>query len=102
MRVNIRLLRQKGRYLNRSNISTLPPYTGTLKVSEMRDQEMARTLVQARLLDTTHINEVDVLPELLDAQLLYADGKTLRMSGIERIDGTHYAQTWSIECLSAE
>lgn len=102
MRVNIRLLRQNGRYLKRANINTLPPYTGTLKVSEMRDQEMSRTLVHARLLDTTHMNEVDVLPELIDAQLLYADGKTLRMTGIERIDGTHYAQTWAVECLSVE
>jgi hypothetical protein len=40
---------------------------------------------------------MDVLPELLDARLLWAQDNKWRLSGIERIDDVDYAQTWSVE-----
>jgi hypothetical protein len=90
-------LRTKGRNLNRDELNDLPPFMGTLKVAESRDPELGRPVVRARLLDTTAGTNADVLPELCDARLLWADGNKWHLTGFERIDAADYMQTWSVE-----
>lgn len=97
MRVQVRPLRAKGRNLNRDELKDLPPFLGTLKVAEARDHELGRPVVRARLLDITTGTNADVLPELCDARLLWAEGKKWRLTGFERIDAADYMQTWSVE-----
>jgi len=97
MRVHVRPLRVKGRNLNRDELKGSPPYVGVLKVAEGRDPELGRPVVRARLIDQVSGTEADVLPQLCDARLLWAEDGKLRLAGFERIDAADYAQTWSVE-----
>lgn len=97
MRVKVRPLQLKGRSLKRDELRDLPPHLGVLKVAEARDYDLSRPLVRARLLDIMAGTETDLLPELLDARLLWAEDNMLRFAGFERIENVNYAQTWAIE-----
>ena len=97
MRVKIRPMQVKGRSLKRDELRDLPPHVGLLKVAEARDYDLSRPLVRARLLDIMVGTETDMLPELLDVRLLWAEGNLLRLSGFERIGDVNYAQTWAVE-----
>ena len=41
--------------------------------------------------------EADLLPDLSDARLLWAENNRLRFAGFERVDNANYAQTWEVE-----
>jgi hypothetical protein len=97
MRVQVRTLRKNGRNLNRDELKDVPPFVGILKVAEVRDPELARPLVCARLLDPTTKVETDLLPELGDAKLLWVQDGKMRLTGIERLKEADVAQTWSVE-----
>lgn len=97
MQVHVRPLRVRGRNLNRDELMHVPPHTGVLKVAEGRDHELGRPVVRARLIDQVSGTEADVLPQLCDARLLWAEGGKFRLAGFERIDAADYAQTWSVE-----
>lgn len=97
MRAHVRPLRVRGRNLNRDELKDVPPHVGVLKVAEGRDPELGRPVLRARLIDQVSGTEADVLPQLSDARLLWAEGSKLRLAGFERIDAVDYAQTWSVE-----
>jgi hypothetical protein len=97
MRVHVRPLRLRGRNLNRDELKDFPPYMGVLKVAETRDHELGRPVVRARLIDPVAGTEADVLPELCDARLLWAEGTSMRLTGFERIEAADYMQTWTVE-----
>ena len=40
-----------------------------------------------------------LLPELTDAQVIWAEDNRMRVRGTERIEGAYYAQTWDIKVL---
>jgi len=96
MRVKVRTMFDKGRALPQQERYSHPAHVGVLNISEHRDPELGRALVRARLLDAKG-NEVEILPELNDARILWLEGSKLRLSGMERIDKAAYAQTWSVE-----
>lgn len=52
-------------------------------------------MVRARLLAPG--TEADVLPVLLDARLLSAGNNELRLTGVEQVESSGYAQTWVVE-----
>jgi hypothetical protein len=97
MRVQVLALRNKGRNLNKSELEGVPRRVGVLRVREMRDIELNRPSLQARLFDPTKTGESDLLPALEDARLLYVEGDRLRITGIERLADADVAQTWDVE-----
>jgi len=97
MRVRVRTLRKNGRNLNRDELKDIPPFVGNLMVGEVRDHVLGRPVVRARLLDPTNKLETDLLPELADARLLWAEDKKMHLTGIERLAESDVAQTWSVE-----
>lgn len=97
MRVHVRRMRNQGRNLPIKEAQAQPPIVGLLSVDEQRDVELGRSTVRARVMDDTSGH--DVLPELGEAQLLWASKNRMRLTGIERIDKASYAQTWSIEVV---
>lgn len=97
MKVKVRPLQSKGRMLPRHLAVEQPPRIGALRVSEERDHELSRPVLRARLLDASGGTESDLLPDLSDAKLLWADNNRLRLSGFERVDEANYAQTWEVE-----
>lgn len=97
MRVRVLPLRRNGRNLNRDELKTVPRHVGILRVGEGRDHELGRPVVLARLLDPAGGLGTDILPELSDARLLWAEDKKMRLTGVERTKDADFAQTWSVE-----
>lgn len=97
MKVKVRLLRKLGCHLLRVEHDTTPPVVGELSISESRDNESSRTLVCARLTDARSESGTDLIPSLINAQVIWAEKDKLRVSGIERVEKAAYSQTWSVE-----
>ena len=97
MKVRVRLLRKEGRLLNRDELKDIPPHVGVLRVGEVRDHELGRPVLIARLLDATTKVDTDLLPPLGDSQLLSVSGRQIRIAGIERLKDSDVAQTWLVE-----
>lgn len=97
MRVRVRTMRQLGRSLPQQERNSLPPFVGVLNINEYRDPELGRSIVRAQLFDPVKGADIEILPELTDAKLIWLEGTKLRLSGMERIDKAAYAQTWSVE-----
>lgn|ERR1043165_1590967 len=97
MRVRVRRLRKQGRMLNRDELKDVPPHVGVLHVAEVRDHQLSRPVLCARLLDPATKLETDIIPELGDARLLEVAGRRLRLTGIERLQEADVAQTWLVE-----
>lgn len=97
MRVSVRTLRQNGRNLNRKELADVPARVGLLRIAEERDLELNRALVTARLLDPTSTVETDLLPALADARVLWAENRSMRLTGMERLKDADVAQTWVLE-----
>jgi len=96
MRVTVHLLRKHGCLL-RGKQPTTPGHVGELCILEERDQSLGRSVVKARLLDKDKGTHTDVLPELIDARILWMEGSQLRLAGFEQIEQAAYAQTWTVE-----
>jgi hypothetical protein len=99
MKVKVRVLRKLGRHLHRPEHETTPPVVGELSIAESRDAELSRTIVCARLTDLLSESGFDLIPALIDAQVIWAVDNKLRVSGIERIEKAAYSQTWSVELV---
>lgn len=97
MRVKVKLLQHKGRALKRPELLDVPPFEGVLKVNEARDYDLSRAVVRARLIQATSGLQTDILPELSDVRLVWAEDNKLRLTGFEEVDGAAYAQTWVVE-----
>lgn len=97
MRVKVKLMQHKGRALKRPELLDVPPFEGVLKVNEARDYDLSRAVVRARLIQATSGLQTDILPELSDVRLVWAEDNKLRLTGFEEVDGAAYAQTWVVE-----
>jgi len=95
MRVKVRPMRRFGQLHRFKEIEAMPPHVGVLKVNEVRDLRLERRVICAQLLDLR--NEAHIIPALSDARLLWAEDGQMRMTGIERVGDSEYAQTWAIE-----
>ncbi|MBL8390040.1 MAG: hypothetical protein JNK17_17660 [Hydrogenophaga sp.] len=95
MKVKVRTLRHDGIDVKSTDLQAAPPHVGLLRVEEARDPQLSRQVVRARLL--TPGTDKDILRELLDARLLWADAGQMRLTGFEQHGAVSYAQTWSVE-----
>ncbi len=100
MRVKVTPLREKGRMRLRSEKKDDPAFVGELQVGEVRDPALNRAVRRARLIDSSIGTGTDVLPELNDAQLLWAANGEMRFAGYERVGDVGYAQTWSVRLVA--
>ena len=92
MRVKVQALRVRGLLIRADQ----PPRVGELIVAERRDVKLGRAVTTAKLIDQC-AGDVDLLPEIYDARLLWVNGADMRLTGIERTDDAEYAQTWKVE-----
>jgi hypothetical protein len=90
-------MRKHGRNVTRAELNDTPPFVGILKVGEVRDHVLGRPVIRARLIDPANSLETDLLPELGDVQLLWAESGKMRLTGIERLKDFDVAQTWAVE-----
>jgi hypothetical protein len=99
MRVEVRPINQNGRPLGKAERQSSPPSRGRLKVAENRLHSFGRVVMCAKLVSATDGLETELLPELLDAELIWLDGETIRLRGVEQVGGALFGQTWDIKVL---
>jgi hypothetical protein len=99
MRVEVRPLNVSGRPLSRAEHQRLPASVGKLKVHEKRSSKLDRIVLCATLTSVSDGLETELLPELGEAQLIWADDGVMRIRGIEVLERTQYAQTWVVKVL---
>ena len=99
MRVEARPINLRGKPMAKAERSALPPARGNLKVSENKLHSFGRNVRSARIVTATDGLENDLLPELLDAELIWLDDTAIRLRGLEQVDGTLFGQTWDIKVL---
>ena len=99
MRVEIRPMNLRGKVMRKAERDALAPARGKLKILENRIHSLGRTVRVAQVLSTTDGSESELLPELLDAEVLWLDGVVMRVRGTEMVDGTAFGQTWDIKVL---
>ena len=100
MQAEVRRINRQGKLLRKSEWSKAPPCRGTLQVFENRLHSFGRVVMCATLKSRTDGTETLLLPELLDVELIWLSGKTLRLRGIEQIDGVLFGQTWDVEVVA--
>jgi hypothetical protein len=83
-----------GRPLERRDIANLVPVAGDVRVEYLLDRVRLRHLRVARLIDEASPARAELMPMLLDVQLVAMSPNAFTLSGFERIDGADYAQAW--------
>ncbi len=99
MKVEVRVLNCRGRYVRAADRKSAPPAVGSLEVRERRISGFSRTALTARLVDELDDERVDVLPMLTDVQLLWLDDKGMRLRGAEEEDGVQVIQVWDVKVV---
>ena len=99
MRVQVRPLNIKGKALKKLEVQGVAPCRGNLKLLEDRLHSLNRVVTCARVTSISDGLALDLLPELLDATLIWIEGDMMRIRGVESIDKALYGQTWEIKVL---
>lgn len=99
MKVEVRPINLNGRPMRKAERESRPSAKGSLKVSEIRLNQFGRNVRCARVVGFSDEIEKSMLPDLMDVELLWADGQGIRLSGIEEIDGCLFAQTWDVRVM---
>ena len=94
MKVEVKLLNDKGRPVPGAALRTQKRYTGELSLAEVRSAEFGRILVAASLLSP---DKEDLLPRLHDAVVLRVEGERMRIRGVETLSGAQHGQTWDVK-----
>lgn len=99
MKVEVKLLSEKGRAVPRAMHRTRRSYTGAFTLQEARSSELGRSCFVANLHSNLDGQTEPVLPPLLDATVIHAEGGRLRVRGFEMLDGLQLGQTWEVKVL---
>jgi len=84
----------RGRPLARRQLANLRPLAGDVRVEYLLDRVRQRHLRIARLVDDASPMRRELLPMLLDVQLVAMSPGAFTLSGFERVDGAEFAQAW--------
>ena len=74
----------------------LPASVGMLKFFEHRFHPLQRNVRIATLTDEKDGTAPALLPDLIDAEVLWLDGDYIVIRGQELIDGQFFGQTWDV------
>ena len=99
MRAEVRPIYVRGVPLNARSREKLPASVGDLRVLEDRLHKLGRVVVCATLVGANDGLEQPLLPNIVDARLLYINDKTIRLQGNEEVDGVFFSQTWDVKVL---
>lgn len=100
MKVEVKLLSDKGRAVPKAMMPARQRFTGAFSLLEVRSKELGRSCFMANLLPTSENGQDPVLPPLHDATLIHAEAGRMRVRGFEFLDGMQVGQTWDVKVLS--
>lgn len=99
MRVEVRPLYVHGKPLRKDERLREPPSRGKLSVVENRLDARGRVVTCATLTNERDGLDSALLPQLTDVQLIWISDESVRLRGLEQIDGALFGQTWDIKVL---
>ena len=98
MRLKVVPMRLRGVPIAKAKLLYERGVKGDLRVEEMHDPLLKRTVRVARLVEPDAVLKPDLLPPLLDVQLLWMSSEGFTVAGFERValggSATDYAQSW--------
>src|SRR6476661_9998690 len=97
MRFAVRFLRYRGRVVPWRDVINRAPRVGDIRIEETRDDDLRRYVRSAKLYpDEMAVVHAAALPELYDVRVVAMSQQAFTLSGLERIEGADYAQSWLI------
>jgi hypothetical protein len=96
VRFRVRFLRYRGRVLPWREVANRPAFVGDLRVEECRDEDLRRYVRTATLHDCAASSFNIQAPRLYDVRLMAMSPSAFTLTGLERIDGIDYAQSWLV------
>ena len=96
MRFAVRFLRYRGRIVPFREVMNRPALTGELRIEECRDEGLHRYVRTATLHHESTSTYSAATPRLYDVCLMAMSPQAFTLTGLERIDGVEYAQSWLI------
>ena len=101
MRLSVVPLLENGRLRGRDEVKRTAPVIGDLRVEHRDDSTRNRAVRVARLLDSKDDGE-DLLPPLEGAELVGMSSVAFTLSGVEKMNGVYFAQSWLVRQAPAE
>jgi hypothetical protein len=99
VRFSVRFLRYRGRILPWREVVNRPAVVGDLRIEECRDEDLRRFVRTATLHDCAASSFNIEAPRLFDVRLMAMSPSAFSLSGLERIEGADYAQSWLVESV---
>lgn len=99
MRVEVRPFNDRGRPLPKAQFKKQPYCMGKLRIFDDRMHYLDRPVRRATLTHPTDGLNTSLMPDLIDVEVLWLDDTTMRLRGMEHIEGAFYGQTWDIKVL---
>lgn len=99
MRAEVRPIFVRGKEMPKAVREKEPARRGALSVAENRLHAYGRVVTCAKLTSTSDGLDTPLLPELTDVQIIWLMDSSMRLRGIEQVDGVLYGQTWDIKVL---
>jgi hypothetical protein len=96
MKVEVKLLNDKGSPVPAAALKSQKRYLGALGMAEARSSVFGRSVMVAHLRSAS---DEDLLPMLHDAVVLRLEGDRIRIRGVEILNGVHYGQTWDMKVV---
>ncbi len=96
MLVDVLPINRFGRPIPKKERNGRQPCRGTLKVLENLIIDFGKVVRCARLVSVDDGLERDILPEIMDAKLIWLAVTAVRIRGIEKVDGAYFGQIWDI------
>lgn len=102
MRAEIQTINLRGKPLPKGLRMSQGIFTGTLRIRENRLHDFGRVVTCATLTNPKDGLNTAILPDLIDAEIIWLADDGMRIRGIERVGDVFFAQTWDIKVLSAK
>lgn len=99
MKVEVKCINEKGKALPTKLRKEREAYRGLLRIRQDRVDAYSRFVTKAQLLTQDDATGSTVLPDLLDAEVIWAQDGALRIRGTEMLEGTQFVQTWEAKVL---
>lgn len=99
MQVDVLPMFERGRSRPQSERELGPHTRGELRVYERRVHELGRSVRCAKVVSAVDGTATPILPELLDAEVIWVEKNKLRVRGNELIGGSLFGQTWDLKVV---
>ena len=101
MRLSVVVMFEQGRPRRRDEVTRTAPLCGDLRIEYRPDSMRNRAVRVARLLVSNGADD-DLLPPLEGLELVGMSPVAFTLSGVERMDGAYFAQTWLVRQTPTE